>query len=208
MNNVTPIGQPGLRERKKQDRLQRIKNAARTLFVERGYDGTTIREIARVADLSAGTIFRYAEDKRDLLFLIFNDDHFSLTEAAFSDADEEASLLEQLVTVFGFYYRYFADQPMLARYVLREMTFYDTGEQAQKINQGRNNIFEGLDQIVVAARKAQKISSGEDDAMIVQLIFDIYQAESRRWLRQEEPELKNGLEVLERALKLLINGLD
>ncbi|MBT4941244.1 MAG: TetR/AcrR family transcriptional regulator [Rhodospirillaceae bacterium] len=208
MSNVTPISQPGLRERKKQDRLQRIKSAARTLFIERGYDGTTIREIARVADLSAGTIFRYAEDKRDLLFLIFNDDHFSLTEAAFANVDDQATLLEQLVHVFEFYYRYFADQPMLARFVLREMTFYDTGEQAQKINQGRDNIFKGLTQIVAAARIAHKISSTEDDAMIVQLIFDIYQAESRRWLHQEEPQLINGLEVLERALKLLISGLD
>mgnify|MGYP000594875038 FL=1 len=97
---------------------------------------------------------------------------------------------------------------MLARFVLREMTFYDTGEQAQKINQGRDNIFKGLTQIVAAARIAHKISSTEDDAMIVQLIFDIYQAESRRWLHQEEPQLINGLEVLERALKLLISGLD
>jgi AcrR family transcriptional regulator len=207
MVNITSIDQPGLRERKKQDRLDRVKKAARSLFIERGYDATTIREIARVADLSAATIFRYAEDKRDLLFLIFNDDHFNLTEVAFASIDEKAPILEQLVEVFSHYYSYFADQPMLARYVLREMTFYDTGAQAKKINQGRDTIFNGLGQIVAAARKARMISSIEEDTMIVQLIFDIYQAESRRWLRQEKPLLKNGLEVLERALNLLIKGL-
>ena len=187
MNGIQQLEQIGMRERKKRDRLQRIKSAARQLFIEKGYDETTVREIANRVDLSAATIFRYAQDKRDLLFLLFNDDHFDITTEAFSGIDEAAPLLDQLVDVFGHYYAYFAEQPMLARYVLREMEFYDSGEQAQKINKGRDNIFAGLSAIVSAARRDDTIRCTEDDAMIVQLIFDIYQAESRRWLLDDAP---------------------
>src|SRR5258707_6733633 len=64
----------GQRERNKRDKLLRIKNAAQELFVSKGYDDTTTREIAVRAGVGMGTVFTYAANKRDLLFLIANDD--------------------------------------------------------------------------------------------------------------------------------------
>src|SRR5215472_18786691 len=81
-----PDATPGLRprERNKLDKLKRIKAAARELFLEQGYDSATTREIARRADVGLGTLFSYASDKRDLLFLIYNDMQEALTRTAFS----------------------------------------------------------------------------------------------------------------------------
>ena len=47
----------GQRERNKRDKLLRIKNAARELFVSKGYDDTTTREIAIRAGVGMGTVF-------------------------------------------------------------------------------------------------------------------------------------------------------
>jgi AcrR family transcriptional regulator len=74
------------RERNKLDKLRRIKAAARELFREQGYDNATTREIARRADVGLGTLFSYASDKRDLLFLIYNDMQEALTRMAFRRA--------------------------------------------------------------------------------------------------------------------------
>ena len=49
----------GKRERNKQDKLLRIKAAARDLFISRGYDETTTREIALRAGVGMGTVFTY-----------------------------------------------------------------------------------------------------------------------------------------------------
>ena len=57
----------GQRERNKLDKLGRIKDAARGLFLAKGFDDTTTREIATRAGAGIGTIFVYAENKRDLL---------------------------------------------------------------------------------------------------------------------------------------------
>ena len=73
----------GVRERNRIDKLQRITEAARTLFVEKGFDETTTREIARRANVALGTLFLYATDKRDLLFLICTDELEDLTDRAF-----------------------------------------------------------------------------------------------------------------------------
>jgi len=66
--------QIGLRERNKADKLKRIREAATELFLEKGYDNTTTRAIAHRAGVGMGTVFVYAPTKRDLLFLIVNDD--------------------------------------------------------------------------------------------------------------------------------------
>ena len=60
----------GLRERQKADRDHRILTAAAELFRATGYDGTKIEAIAAHAEVSAGTIYNYYENKGDLLVAI------------------------------------------------------------------------------------------------------------------------------------------
>jgi AcrR family transcriptional regulator len=197
----------GLRERNKRDKLRRIKEAARALFIAKGFDDTTTREIALRAGVGLGTIFVYAENKRDLLFLIINDQLDEVTQAARAAIDPAASLIDNILTIAKLHYQFWGEQPALSRYVLREMIFYESGAQAGRFQNTRQQLIELLGRTVELARAQNDIAIGEDAQFIGWTIFCIFQVESRRWLSSDNLDLDAGLKALERTLVLFINGL-
>ncbi len=58
---------PGLRERKKAKIRALIQAHAIRLFIEQGYDETSIEQIADAAEVSPSTVFRYFPTKPDLV---------------------------------------------------------------------------------------------------------------------------------------------
>ena len=58
----------GLRERKKQQTRKAIAEAAKRLFLERGFDQVSVAEVARAADVSEQTVFNYFPTKEDLVY--------------------------------------------------------------------------------------------------------------------------------------------
>jgi len=57
----------GLRERNRRQTLQRIAAVGIELFLAKGYDGTTLDEIAAAAGISRRTFFHYFRSKEDIL---------------------------------------------------------------------------------------------------------------------------------------------
>lgn len=58
---------PGRREAHKRATRRVLRDAARRLFEEQGYDATTIQEIARAANVTERTFYRYFEGKEGLV---------------------------------------------------------------------------------------------------------------------------------------------
>jgi AcrR family transcriptional regulator len=63
----TPGQLPGLRDRKKNETRQALRDAAHRLFAEQGFSRTTIDDITEAANVSRRTFFRYYDSKDDLL---------------------------------------------------------------------------------------------------------------------------------------------
>src|SRR3954452_22218188 len=61
----------GRRERRKAQTRQALAAAALRLFLERGYDGVTVAQIAEEADVSLATLFKHVPDGKEAV--IFDD---------------------------------------------------------------------------------------------------------------------------------------
>ncbi len=57
----------GLRERKRRDTLERIVETGLSLFIENGYEATTLDAIAAAAGISRRTFFYYFKSKEEVL---------------------------------------------------------------------------------------------------------------------------------------------
>lgn len=195
-----------VRERNRRDKLQRITAAARALFVEKGFDETTTREIARRADVALGTLFLYATDKRDLLFLICTDELETLTDNAFSAVPEKDRLIDELIYIFDFYYGYFAEQPGLSKYILRELTFFVSGVQGQRFQSNRHRVISQLVEHLKGTKARGLLKQSADPAGVGWVVFAIYQAEIREWLIDPAPDPVDGLRSLRQALNVALDG--
>ncbi len=68
MMSITDILYNGSMSRWQSDAQQRLAQAALTLYLERGFERTTVAEIAAHVGLTERTFFRHFSDKREVLF--------------------------------------------------------------------------------------------------------------------------------------------
>ncbi|MBV9482401.1 MAG: TetR/AcrR family transcriptional regulator [Acidobacteria bacterium] len=197
----------GLREQNKLDKRQRIQAAARELFSKHGYESATLRQIAKRAHVGLGTLFNYVQDKRDLVFLIFNEELAFVTEQALRAADSPSSLVDQLAAIYKPHYQYFSQNPPLSRILLKELTFYSQGKQAATFHEIRERLISGIEKVVLAAQREQRIHSREDPAIVARHIFFVCSGAIRWWIARLNPTPRHGLADLRRLLELEVNGL-
>ena len=206
MTDATLASTDGLRARNKLDKLRRIKEAAQSLFIAKGFDDTTMREIAVRAGVGLGTIFLYAKDKRDLLFLTINEPLQHITQQADGAVDLQAPLIDNLLAIAKLHYRFFGEQPALARLALREMIFYDSGAQAASFQNTRERLIRLFGRTIERAIANAEIAPSEPPLFVGWTLFCVFQVELRRWLASDATNLRAGLRELERAFRLLTVG--
>ena len=196
-----------LREQNKLAKRQRICAAARDLFSKHGYDAATLRQIARSAHVGLGTLFNYAEDKRDLIFLIFNEELRCVTDEALRAAQPHALLIEQLMAIFTCHYIYFAKDPKMSRILLRELIFYSEGKQAAAFLEIRGRLLSGIEKLIELAKKENRIQWREDSKVLTRYFFFLFSAQIRWWIASRDPKVSVGLRDLRHLLRLQIHGL-
>ncbi|WP_309296667.1 TetR family transcriptional regulator [Paenibacillus sp. L3-i20] len=80
-----------LRERKKAKTMEAIQSHAMRLFRERGYNSTTIEQIADAAEVSPSTFFRYFPTKEDV---VIKDSYDPMLIAAFEAQPSDLSAIQ------------------------------------------------------------------------------------------------------------------
>ncbi|MBC3916422.1 TetR family transcriptional regulator [Undibacterium sp. CY18W] len=90
----------GLRELKKAKTRKMISDLATRLFMEKGYDEVTTAEIARLAEVSVPTLFKYFPTKEALVF-DEQDEREERLIAAVTDRKKGTSILDALFEHFS-----------------------------------------------------------------------------------------------------------
>lgn len=93
--------QPNQREPDREHRRREILDAARSFFEQKGYEATTMAEIAQAAHLAVGTLYKFFKDKRDLYQTLvaetMEDFERQLTAALREPPDDEIAQLHRYI---------------------------------------------------------------------------------------------------------------
>jgi AcrR family transcriptional regulator len=196
----------GRREANKRDKLARIRAAACDIFMRKGFDAATVREIAECAGVAFGTLFLYAEDKRDLLLLLFDDELEALTGRAGGRVDRAQPFVDQLVAFFTEFYRFFGKTPGLSRQMMREITFTG-GMVAERIWMGVQRTETRLGQIIAQAQADAVIAASPPPDVVAHIVFSLYRTEIRFCLAEDPPDVEGSLAKLRQQFDIVCDGL-
>jgi AcrR family transcriptional regulator len=97
--NLMPTG---LRERKKRAVKTALEQTALRLFMEKGYEHTTVEEITEAVDVSTRTFFRYFATKDEVLFA-HQDERLAAVTAFFAERPATEAPAETLRAVVDFF---------------------------------------------------------------------------------------------------------
>ncbi|MBC6605972.1 TetR/AcrR family transcriptional regulator [Hymenobacter sp. BT188] len=100
---------------------QKIKEAARKVFIEKGFDGTTTRDIAEVAGINQALTNYYFRSKEKLFRLIFEDIYREYFQEIFSIMAQPLELRVKIPQLVEAHFSLFHQNPDLPLFLLSEM---------------------------------------------------------------------------------------
>ena len=92
----------------KEQKRKRIRQIATKLFVEKGFENTTTRDIANAAGINKAALYYYFDSKEVLLYQILDDTVRIGLERIREIEGSKKSLKEKLMAVTDMYTRYYA----------------------------------------------------------------------------------------------------
>jgi AcrR family transcriptional regulator len=106
------MGVSDRKEREREEMKRRILDAAKSLFLEQGFEKTSIRNIADNIEYSPATIYLYFKDKNELLFALHQEAFQALIER-FISIPLEKDPFDQLIAMGWEYLKFAIENPEL-----------------------------------------------------------------------------------------------
>ncbi len=113
----------GIREEKKRHTRKAILEAAITLFGSKGFEKTSIEQLAKKAGVGKGTIYSYFRTKSEIFLAFCEDELDFLHEEMRRKVDSDTPLLEAMVDIFMSEFLYVTRNREFGRVFLREVIF-------------------------------------------------------------------------------------
>jgi AcrR family transcriptional regulator len=133
------------------DTRDRIERAAIRLFAEKGVDATSVRDVARVVDISEGALYRHFDGKDELVWELFERHYVEFAARLESLAQPETTARGKLAAMIRGFCQAHDDDPRLFQFLL----FVQHG-QLNKLPPGSPNPVDAIRAVI-----AHGIAAGE-----------------------------------------------
>lgn len=167
--------------------IKSVLDSALTLFVTRGYDATSMDDIASLAGLTKGALYFYFKDKLSLLHALLERTEAELFDPIFAavDASSEGPT-ERIIMLTNWFARVGAERPELPLlHVLVSLQMHQRGNVVEeRVAATYSRLHDEIAKIIESGQKAgefkQRVPAREQAAVIAALIDGLL-LEWHRW---------------------------
>ncbi len=158
---------------------QKVLDAARALFAERGYEPATIRDIAKGAGMSTGAVFANFQDKAELFEAVLAEDMASLAETLKAAAAAESTLRARLLAALTAGYHGSLEQLPLVQAVVARSWFQPVAAEMRNRAAIKPLVMVVSDALQAGVREGE-LRQDADVRLLSDLIYDAYLSNYRR----------------------------
>jgi TetR/AcrR family transcriptional regulator, cholesterol catabolism regulator len=204
-----PRAAPGvgvsLRRDQKEATRQRVLEAARELFDAEGYEQTTVRSIARRAEVSVGSVFTTFSCKRDILAQVMQD----RLAALYAELDRVAPKLrgstsDRLRSIFAIHYAFEAHRTNLfLSYIASAFDNAPTGSPRPREIAPR--LWQILQGCLLEGRDRGEVDAGADLDLLTDLLMSAY-VWTYRLAACENADAESMSKVMDRSIGVIAAG--
>lgn len=152
---------------------QKVLDAARTLFAERGYEPATIRDIAKGAGMSTGAVFANFQDKAELFEAVLSEDLAKLAETLKAAAAAETSLRARLLAALTAGYHGSLEQLPLVQAVVARSWFQPVAAEMRTRTAIKPLVMVVSDALQAGVREGE-LRQDADVRLLSELIYEAY----------------------------------
>jgi len=201
---VNPVGTR--RQQQKAETRLIILERARALFEERGFEKTTMRQVAIQSGVGLGTIFLHFSDKVSLFIAIYLYDLEKIQEKAMNTMPGNLKVCDKFLHLAKNFYSYYAKRPDLSKIMIKEM-FFITGDRSATIKGPAMDFVMFVGEMLKDAKQKGELKADVDCGLAAMAFFSHYL--NVLFFGLSEPEFKPdaSVNILKHLLSQLMNGI-
>lgn len=198
------------RQREKEHRYNTVLKAAETLFAKKGYNGTSIEEIADLAEVSTGAVYFYFKNKEDLLIKLMHEIGHQLRRLLGEELQKADFSFDSFQNIaFAFLKDFCKSQPEKLAIFFRE----SAGRSAE-VEEQRKQLFIDLTQDIKEAfirinkgREKGAVSNFTAELVAV-CIVGVYERIACHYFLWKESSRKGVEDIAQKSVSFMFGGID
>jgi len=195
----------GIREQKKAGTRKAIIESAIELFSTKGFEKTSIEDIAKRAGIGKATVYTYFAAKSDI-FMTYCDDELDVAFADLAKSEQYAScLLDELLEFFMIMFTFVTRDREFGRQLMRAMSF--PKEVNNKVKEHDQRYFDYLEKIFRRAEQRGEIAPNQDLFVLSAHVFSLYFGVLAGWYGGYSETLDDAKEMLGTFFNQVIEGI-
>jgi len=201
----------GIAERKireKEARKTQIKNVASGLFQKKGFEATTMEEIAQICELSKASIYSYYKSKDDLFYSIIEPEMKKFSNHITKMANNLKEPVDKIIgNIFGAAFKHYDQNPAVYQLLWKtdiHMLPPDKIERLENILRSNVSDMEKIIQRGMEQGIFRQIDTKQAAMIVWSLYMGVYHQQASRVESSRSDYRKTTLEA---AAELILNGL-